>query len=75
MLFRSLTIPVPAELGKAACLNGRFYLQIEVSEVAGSSADSMDQGEQDDNYAVSQCLVVLKGSRQESSQETAPANP
>jgi hypothetical protein len=35
----------------------------------------MDQGEQDDNYAVSQCLVVLKGSRQESSLETAPANP
>lgn len=71
----TLTIPVPAELGKEACLNGRFYLQIEVSEVAGSSPDSMDQGEQDDNYAVSQCLVVLKGSRQESSQETAPANP
>jgi hypothetical protein len=29
-------------------------------------------GEQDDNYAVSQCLIVLKGSRQETSAETAP---
>ena len=67
-----LTIPIPAELAKQACLQGRFYLQIEVSEVTGSGASDQDMGEQDDNYAVSQCLIVLKGSRQETSAETAP---
>ena len=67
-----LTIPVPAELGKQACLQGRFYLQIEVSAVTGSGASDQDMGEQDDNYSVSQCLIVLKGSRLETSAETAP---
>lgn len=56
---------VPVELAKAAAVAGRFYLQIDVSDVGGRSQTESEMGEQDDNYQVNRCLVILKGRRQE----------
>ena len=58
-------ISVPIELAKAAAAAGRFYLQIDVSDVGGNSQTESEMGEQDDNYQVNRCLVILKGRRQE----------
>ena len=58
-------ISVPVELAKAAAVAGRFYLQIDVSDVGGKSQTESEMGEQDDNYQVNRCLVILKGRRQE----------
>ncbi|MEN9554583.1 MAG: hypothetical protein RLZZ232_869 [Planctomycetota bacterium] len=58
-------ISVPVELAKVASEQGRFYLQIDVSEIGGNSQTESEMGEQDDNYLVNRCLVKLKGRRSE----------
>jgi hypothetical protein len=65
-------ILVPIELAKAAALAGRFYLQIDVSDVGGNSQAESAMGEQDDNYQVNRCLVILKGRRQEMMMAESP---
>lgn len=65
-----LTVDLPAEPCQAAARNGRFYLQLEVSDVTTGTADSSSLGgEQDDNYSISQCIVVLGGRRVEAMPE------
>lgn len=58
-------ISVPVEVAKASALAGRFYLQIDVSDVIGNTQTESQMGEQDDNYQINRCLVILKGRRQE----------
>ena len=62
-----ISAPVPTELAANPALDGRFYLQIEVGPLIGEDIDTSTDGEQDDNYSVNRCLVILKGKRLESS--------
>jgi hypothetical protein len=62
-----ISADVPLQLAANPALNGRFYLQIEVGPLLGDDPDASADGEQDDNYSVSRCLVTLKGQRIETS--------
>lgn len=59
------TVDLPAEACKAAAQDGRFYLQLAVSDVNGGTDPGSLGGEQDDNYRINQCLVILDGHRTE----------
>lgn len=58
---------IPTELAASACLDGRFYMQIEVGPLLKDyvDTDTASDGEQDDNYSVNRCLVRLVGQRLE----------
>lgn len=67
----TITISIPTELAATACLAGRFYLQVEVGPLMKEyvGTDSAADGEQDDNYSISRCLLTLKGRRLEATAE------
>jgi hypothetical protein len=67
----TITISIPTELAATACLGGRFYLQVEVGPLMKEyvGTDSAADGEQDDNYSISRCLLTLKGRRLEATAE------
>lgn len=67
-----INAPIPADLAAPACLDGRFYLQVEVGPLLKdfASANASSDGEQDDNYSVNRCLITLKGHRVETAMES-----
>jgi hypothetical protein len=67
----AIRFPIPPELAAAACLEGRFYLQIEVGPLMKEyvGTDSAADGEQDDNYSINRCLLTLRGRRLETTAE------
>lgn len=57
------TISIPGEIIQGTCLQGRLFLQIQVSDLDSEMKAEDMTGEQDDSWQIERVLLTLKGQR------------
>ena len=58
------TISIPGELIRSTCLQGKLFVQIQVSDVDSEMKAGDMTGEQDDSWQIERVLLTLKGKRE-----------
>ncbi len=57
------SVSIPGELIQSTCLQGKLFLQIQVSDIDSEIKSDDMTGEQDDSWQIERVLLTLKGQR------------